>query len=217
MNKLNEKRGKNMRLRRYTALIYKDLFICKTAIASSLGLIILFAICIPRDMLASSFYNPVVMVTSYITLLAIVGPIWQEEKNKGMELLLITPCTRRDAVICRYLLLLMINLVNFMIYYGVEFFVTKQIVFMNSEFIETFFIVCLTISLVVPVSFKFKAAVASVIISAIIFVIYEVPTMFIKIKDMKSLPVFLGIILLSILLIMLSAIVSIRIYSKKDL
>lgn len=204
-----------MLLRKYISLVYKDLFICKS-VAVCILFSILFAAILPRNILESYFYVPAIMIIAIITISTAIAPLWQEEKNKGLELLLTTPCTRKDIVLCRYLMSLLVNLVNLIIYSVSILLFIKQAVFTSLGGSITFFIMCLMLSLIIPISFKFKASTASIMAATIISPLIIISE-FLQIENVDSLLISAAIILFSILLIMLSANISLKIYSKKDL
>ncbi len=204
-----------MFFKRYVSLICKDLFICKSV--AIFGLFsILFATALPQDIVSSYFYVPAVMMMAIITLLTSIGPLWQEEKNKGLELLLTTTCTRKDVVLCRYIMSLLANLINLIIYFGSMLLFIKQAVFISFAGVVTLFIMCLMLSLIVPISFKFKAPAASILMATIVSPLIIISE-FLKIENVESISIYAGTILVSVLLIMLSVNISLKIYSKKDL
>lgn len=177
---------------------------------------VLFPIFLPQEILISSYYVPAIMIIIYTSLLINIGPVWQEEKNKGIELLLTTSCTRRDIVICKYLVSIFANLINTMLYFGTILLITNQLVFMNFAGVILFFTTCLILSVFIPISFKFKAMTTSIIEGIIfcpIIVIFELK----KIENKCSLFTCIAIVLFSILLIILSMYISLKIYRNKDL
>ena len=200
---------------KYISLIHKDIIVAKSSFVF-LALSLLFPLILPQELLVSNYYVPAVMIITFASLLVSVGPLWQEEKNKGIELLLSTSCTRKNVVMCRYLALIFAVLINLIFYFGAILLLTNQLVFLNFAGVILFFVTCLSLSLIVPISFKFKAMTTSIIESIIfcpIIVIFET----IKIENTCSLFVSMSIILFSILLIILSMYVSLRIYRNKDL
>lgn len=202
-------------IKKYISLIYKDLFICKS-VAVCVLFSILFAVTLPKNILESYFYVPAIMIMAIITLSTAIAPLWQEEKNKGLELLLTTSCTRKDIVLCRYTVSLLVNLINLIIYFVSILLFVKQAVFISLGGTITFFIMCLMLSLIIPISFKFKASTASIIAATIISPLIIISE-FLKIENVDSSLISAAIILFSILLIILSVNISLKIYSKKDL
>lgn len=204
-----------MIIKKYLGLLCKDLLICKNVAIFSL-MSILFPFFLPKEILISSFYIPAIMILVYTTFLTAIIPLWQEEKNNGLKLLLITSCTRFDIVICRYLAILIVNLINLILYFGTIFLITKELLFISFPSIIIFLILCSLIAVLIPITFKFKAMIASIIVGIAISPLL-VYFQLIKIENIYSILISVGIIVFSILLIILSIIISLKIYRNIDL
>ena len=204
-----------MIIKKYLGLLCKDLLICKNVAIFSL-MSILFPFFLPKEILISSFYIPAIMILVYTTFLTAIIPLWQEEKNNGLKLLLITSCTRFDIVICRYLAILIVNLINLILYFGTIFLITKELLFISFPSIIIFLILCSLIAVLIPITFKFKAMIASIIVGIAISPLL-VYFQLIKIESIYSILISVGIIVFYILLIILSIIISLKIYRNIDL
>ncbi len=202
---------------KYINLIYKDLIMCKKPFIYYLLFSIIIPLLLPIEILNEYFLVPAVMILGYLLCLINVIVIYQDEKSMGTCLLVTTPYSRKSIVVSRYLLCGFAALLCMFFYFGIDFLVTGKLHFVSFTGIIMFFILCLFISTMLPVSFKFKPTIASSIILLIIFT----PTMlfaeFLRTENVKSLSISVGMTLISILLIMLSINISLRIYSKKDL
>lgn len=203
-----------MLIKKYTALIYKDLLICKN-LYIFLILSVLFPFITPKELLISSFYVPAIMLMYLNSLLPSVGPLWQQEKNNGYELLITTACTRRDVVICRYLTLMLVNLINLFFYFAVIWLLTNQLVFVRSSGIILFVVLFFMVSLIVPISFKFKAMATSVI-ESVLFFPFIIVFQFVNLDNILKTSYCIGIIIFSIILLFISVRVSLLFYRKKD-
>lgn len=210
-------------IKKYIGLIKKDAIVYKKMIFFVLyGPVMMFFL--PANFLSSdllkSFLSPITMITTLLFVLYMI----EEDKNKGTELLTTTSYTRNDIVVSRYLLCFFISILQMILIFIAMFSVVGNLESLNNiiSISIIFGVICINTSVQVPLSFKFRPITFATIAMIFEFIIMSAAIWFenfIKyyFNNLMSQSIGVLIIIISIIAVIVSKIISNKIYLKKDL
>lgn len=210
-----------MRIKSVWDLVKKDLIVYKKTV-------IIFSLLGANYFnLKNEALNSMILCASALLLLLtfLVTSLIEESKNNGTELLLTTTYTRTDLVVARYFL--MLTILSFQVIFNIItmiFIAEGSFALVNSiNWYMVFIGWFLSLAIFVPLTFVFTYKILTIPMVLINILIMMIGAIFYKLKqegiDVESyngIYLFLALIV-SVILLVVSMMISNKIFSKKDL
>ena len=205
-------------IKKYMNLVLKDILICKKMLFFILyvPMVLLF---LPQNLWGANVIEMFSFLVICEMFIFISLYLVEEEKNKGTELLITTSYTRNDIVISRYLVCFLNLLVQIILFFLILFLVCGNFLLLNLNlFMINIFLICIMILILVPLSFKYRLTLFTVISMIFICPVMLLLSFMYKwnidfVLNGLCVVLILGLIIIS----RMSIFISKKIYQKKDL